>query len=114
MTFLLVVAAALLALSGGLKLRSTLQIGLGVAPLGFLELVFALLLATMIVPNVLTGTRIERWSVPVAIVVMIASSVDHWFRLRAYHRRRAETEGGRLASYVRYLADQPGAKREDP
>lgn len=113
MTFLLFVTAAMLALSGGLKLRSTSRIGLGLAPLALLEMLAAILLGAMILPNALTGTPIERWSVPGAILVLIGSSVDHWYRLRAYHRRRAESEGGRLASYVRYLADQPEAEQED-
>ena len=105
MTFLLFVTAAFVAVSGGLKLRSTARMGLGYSPLALLEMLVAGALALMVLPNPLSGTAVERWAVPVAIVVLVVSSVEHAFRLRAYRRSRAETEGGRLATYVRYLSD---------
>lgn len=108
MTFLLFVTAALVAVSGGLKLRSTSRVGLGVRPLALLELLSALILAGLILPSPLSGSALVRWSVPVAILLLVVSSVDHALRLRAYHRSRAESEGGRLATYVKYLSELPG------
>ncbi len=105
MTFLLFVTAALVAVSAGLKLRSTARVGLGLAPLALLEMAMAVALGVLVLPSPLSGTAVERWSVPVAIVVLVVSSVDHAFRLRRYRRARAESEGGRLATYVRYLSE---------
>ncbi|NNF13661.1 MAG: hypothetical protein HKN72_10570 [Gemmatimonadetes bacterium] len=107
MTFLLFVTAALVAVSGGLKLRSTSRVGLGVRPLAFLELVSALGLAALILPNPLSGTAVVRWAVPAAILLLVVSSVDHALRLRAYRKARADSEGGRLATYVKYLSELP-------
>lgn len=106
MTFLLFITAALVAISGGLKLRSTSRVGLGLAPLAVLEMVAALGLAALVLPSRWSGTTVERWSVPVAIVILIASSIDHAIRLRSHRRARAETEAGRLVNYVRYLSDE--------
>lgn len=114
MTFLLFVTAALVAVSGGLKLRSTSRVGLGFSPLALLEMVIALGLALLVVPSPLTGTAVERWAVPVAILVLVVSSVEHAFRLRDYRRARAETEGGRLATYVKYLSEVDRGSDDDP
>jgi hypothetical protein len=108
-TFLLFVTAALVAVSGGLKLRSTSRVGLGFAPLALFEMVVALALALLILPSPLTGTLVERWAVSVAILVVIVSSVDHGLRLRQYRMARAESEGGRLATYIKYLSDMDEA-----
>lgn len=117
MTFLLFVTAALVAVSGGLKLRSTNRVGLGFAPLALLEMAVAMGLALTILPSPLTGTTVERWSVPVAILIVIVSSIDHFVRLRRYRKARAESEGGRLATYVKYLSemddDEDGAGPAD-
>lgn len=108
MIFLLFVTAALVAVSGGLKLRSTSRVGLGLAPLAILEMVAALCLALLVLPSPLSGTAVERWSVPAAISILIVSSIDHAVRLRAHRRARSETEGGRLATYVKYLSELDG------
>jgi len=105
MTFLLFVTAGLVAVSAGLKLRSTMRIGLGMSPLALVELAGGLALAALILPSPLSGTVVVRWSVPIAILVLIVSSVDHALRLRAYRRARKESEGGRLATYVKYLSE---------
>lgn len=105
MTFLLFVTAALVAVSGGLKLRSTSRVGLGVRPLALLEMVAAVVLATLILPSPLSGTVVVRWAVPAAILLLVLSSVDHAARLRAYRKARADSEGGRLATYVKYLSE---------
>lgn len=107
MTFLLFVTAALVAVSGGLKIRSTARVGLGISPLALLEMVLAVGLAVMILPSPLSGSTLERWAVPLAIGVLVVSSVEHAFRLRAYRKARAESEGGRLATYVKYLSELP-------
>lgn len=113
MTFLLFVTAALVAVSGGLKLRSTNRVGLGFAPLALLEMVVAMGLALMILPSPVTGTAVVRWSVPMAIVIVIVSSIDHFLRLRRYRKARADSEGGRLATYVRYLSEMDDGEAAD-
>lgn len=106
MTFLLFVTAVFVAASSGLKLRSTSRVGLGLRPLALLELAAALGLAALVVPGPLSGTSVARWAVPAAILLLVVSSVDHAVRLRAYRRARAQSEGGRLAAYVKYLSVQ--------
>lgn len=107
MTFLLFVSAALVAVSGGLKLRSTSRVGLGMRPLALVELVSALVLAALILPSHFSGTAMVRWAVPAAILLLVVSSVDHALQLREYRHARAESEGGRLATYVKYLSELP-------
>ena len=114
MTFLLFVTAAFIAVSGGLKLRSTARAGLGYSPLAVLEMATALGLALLVLPGPLTGTEVERWAVPVGVVILVVSSVEHALRLRAYRRSRAETEGGRLATYVKYLSEVDRGSDDDP
>lgn len=105
MTFLLFLTAALVALSAGLKLRSTSRVGLGLAPLAMLEMATAMGLAVLVLPSPLSGTAVERWAVPVAVAILVVASIDHALRLRAYRSARAESEGGRLATYVKYLSE---------
>ncbi|MDH3270194.1 MAG: hypothetical protein OEN56_02605 [Gemmatimonadota bacterium] len=117
MTFLLFVTAAIVALSGGLKLRSTGRVGLGYAPLALLEMVAAVALALMILPGPFSGTPLERWAVPMAFLLLVTSSIDHALRLRTYRRARADTEGGRLATYVKFLSEMetpPDANESGP
>lgn len=107
MTFLLFFTAGLVAASSVLKLRSTSRVGLGLRPLAILELVAALGLAALGLPGSLSGSPLARWAVPVAILLLVVSSVDHALRLRAWRLARAESEGGRLAAYVKYLSEAP-------
>lgn len=113
MTFLLFVTAGLVAISGGLKLRSTSRVGLGMSPLALLEMVAAVMLAALILPGPLSGTAVVRWAVPAAVLLLVVSSVEHAMRLRAYRRTRAESEGGRLATYVKYLSELPDAHGDE-
>ena len=75
------------------------------------EVALVRLLAALILPSPMSGTALVRWSVPAAILLLVVSSVDHAVRLRAYRQARAESEGGRLATYVKYLSELP--KEED-
>jgi len=102
MPILLFTAAALLAVSGALKLRSTARIGLGPAPLALAEMAAALGLAFLALPNPFFGTAFARWSVPAAILLLVGSSIDHAVRLRELRRRRAESEERRLATFIEY------------
>jgi hypothetical protein len=101
MTVLLILTSAMLAVSGAVKLRTTSRVGLGLAPLALLEIAVAVLLTISAVPGA-PGARQVRWLVPTAVALLLTSSVQHGLRLGAYRSRRSETEGGRLASYVRY------------
>ena len=107
MTFLLLVTAAFVAMSVGVKLRSTSRLGLGMRPLALLELVAALGLAALVLPSSPSGTTVVRWAVPAAILLVVVSSVDHALRLGARRRARADSEGGRLATYLKYLSELP-------
>lgn len=104
MSILLFITAAMLAVSGAVKLRATSRIGMGLAPLALLEMAMAVALGFLALPGPLTGSALLRWSVPVALLLLVGSSVDHAMRLRAQRRRRAESEERRLASFVKYLS----------
>jgi predicted RND superfamily exporter protein len=94
----------MLAASGGVKLRATSRIGLGLAPLALSEMAVAVALGVLALPGPLLGGAPVRWSVPAAVLLLIGSSIDHAVRLRAYRRRRAESEERRLASFVKHLS----------
>jgi hypothetical protein len=104
MAILLFTTAAMLAVSGAVKLRATSRIGMGLAPLALLEMAVALALGFLALPGPLSGSALLRWSVPLALLLLVGSSVDHAVRLRALRRRRTESEQRRLASFVKYLS----------
>lgn len=104
MSMLLFATAAMLAASGGIKLRTTSRSGLGLAPLALSEMAVAVALGALALPGPLLGGVVVRWSVPAAVLLLIGSSIDHALRLRAYRRRRAESEERRLASFVKHLS----------
>jgi len=101
MTFLLILTSFLLAVSGALKIRSTTRVGLGVTLGPVIELAVALALGLLSL-GVGAGSPLVRWAVPAAVLVLIGSSARHAVRLSAHRRQREESEGGRLASYLRY------------
>jgi hypothetical protein len=99
MTALIVITGVLLLASGAIKLRAGERVGMGLQPLPLAELVFALI--------VFASVRTERaglWLVPGGILLVLASSALFLSRMRAFQRRRAETEAGRLATYLKYFA----------
>lgn len=100
MTLLAFFLASLLVTSSVVKMRSGQRIGLGVLPGTVLELLGALGVAVV---GVTTG-RLPGWAVAGALVLFLLSSAHHVGRVRAIRRRRQESEGGRLAAYVRYLS----------
>jgi hypothetical protein len=104
MSVLLFLTAAMLAVSGAVKLRATSRIGMGLAPLALLEMAVAVALAFLGLPSPLSGSAFVRWSVPAALLLLVGSSVDHGVRLREHRRRRAESEERRLQSFVKYLS----------
>lgn len=105
MTFLAFLLAALLVTSSVVKIRSGQRVGLGLLPGTLLELAGALALAG---GAVATGS-LPGWAVALALVLFFASSVHHVGRLRDLRRRREESEGGRLAAYVKYLSASDGS-----
>lgn len=104
MPVLLFLAAAMLAVSGAMKLRATSRMGTGLAPLALLEMVVAVAIAFLALPGPLAGTPILRWSVPAAVLLLVGSSVDHALRLREHRRRRAASEERRLRSFLQHLS----------
>lgn len=106
MTVLLFLTAAMLAVSGAVKLKATARAGLGLAPLALLEMAAAVGLAILALPGMPAET-LSRWSVPAAVLLLLGSSVSHAIRQRTHRRRRAETEGGRLANYLKHISGPP-------
>lgn len=110
MALLLFLTSAMLAVSGAVKLRSTARRGSGPSLLALGEIIVAAALAWLALPGV-SGAALPRWVVPAAVLLLLGSSVHHGLRLGAYRRRRAESEGGRLVNYVRYISGADGGSR---
>jgi hypothetical protein len=102
-SLLLFLTSALLAVSGATKLRSASRAGLGVPVLALAEMVWALALALAALPGASTPAT-SRWGIPIGVTLVLVSSARYTLRLRAERRRRADSEGGRLATYVKFLS----------
>lgn len=98
------IAAVTLVASSFMKLRATTKLGQGMAPLTLLEMVAALLLTLLMIPGPFTGTAVARWSVPVGMLLLVVSTLDHSARLGRHRKLRADTEAGRLERYVKYMS----------
>jgi drug/metabolite transporter superfamily protein YnfA len=110
MSLLLLLTSAMLAVSGAVKLRSAARRGSGLSLLALGEMLVAVALAWLALPGV-SGAPFTRWAVPGAVLLLLGSSAHHGLRLGAYRRRRAESEGGRLVNYVRYISGTGGGSR---
>ena len=75
---------------------------MGLSPWVLVEVSAALALLGVLLSGSLVGTAFARWSVALAIMVMLAATLDHGRRLKQRRHRRALTEGGRPAAYVQY------------
>jgi len=84
-----------------LKARATMRLGMGLSPLVMLEALMALALLGMLMPGLPRSPIPARWSTSIALLLLLASTVDHARRLAARRRRRALSEGGRLSAYLR-------------
>jgi hypothetical protein len=98
------ITAILLVVSGGMKLRSSRRLGLGIGLMPVVELVFGLLIGMAGLAAAVGSFPLPRWSIPVAVLLVLVSTGHHASRLSERRRSRAETEGGRLASHVRYFS----------
>lgn len=96
--------AILLFVSGGLKVRSSRRIGLGIGPLPLAEIVVGLFIGMGGMAAAASGVALPRWSLPVAILLVLVSTAHHASRLGAHRKRRAETEGGRLQTHLQYFS----------
>jgi len=98
--------AMIFATSALVKIRSGRRVGIGIGVGVMLELGVAVVVAAT---PVLTG-RLPLSLVVGAVAVSGVGSGLHITRLRALRQARADTEGGRLAAYVKYLSgpDQEG------
>lgn len=115
MTPLVLVAATFLGGSAFFKARATLRLGMGISVFVVLEAAAALGLVVVGLPGPFSGSAIARWSVPLAVLLLLVSTIDHGRRLKAVRDRRASTEGGRLAAFVKYQSGSTGeADREPP
>lgn len=103
MAALLLLTGALVALSGGIKLRAAHRVGLGAQPLSLLELFVGLALAVLAMAGP-AAAGAARLMVPMGLVLVVASSLLFSARHREARRRRALTEGKRLEAYVKYLS----------
>ena len=88
--------------SAWFKAWTTTRLGMGLSPWVIMEVVTALALLSMLFPGSFVGDTFARWSVALAIMVMLAAMLDHGCRLKKRRHHRALTEGGRLAAYVQY------------
>ncbi len=104
MTALAFLMAALLALSGALKARSGLRVGIGILPGVLLELVVAIGFAA--VP--LVGRTPPLWVFVLGTALLVGSSLHYATVIRRLARSRESSEGGRLAAYVKYLSEPNG------
>ncbi|MDA0329906.1 MAG: hypothetical protein O2958_12975 [Gemmatimonadetes bacterium] len=98
---LLFLTGAMLAVSGGVKLKAMSKAGLGLAPLALLEMIAAVALAGSSVSDTFAVPGM-RWAVPLGVLLLLVSSVSHALRLKQHRQRRAETEGGRLQNFLKY------------
>ena len=109
MTPLLILTAILLAVSGAFKLRAAARAELGLHSFSLLELVAAV--ALMVLTMAASLSAEQGFGAVVAAVVLIVVSSWHLGKSLGRRRRlRGLTEGRRLETYVKYMADIP----EDP
>lgn len=104
MGLLATITAALLVFSGGMKLRSSRRLGLGIGLLPIAELLVGLLIGMAGLAAAVGGFALPRLSLAAAVLLVLVSTGHHASRLSERRRSRAETEGGRLASHVRYFS----------
>jgi hypothetical protein len=109
MTFAGFLIAVILATSALMKVRLDRRTGTGTSPATLLELVAAPVVAAA---PMVTGTLPVNLVV-LAFVVSITASLLQVRRYGAIRMRREETEGGRLAAYVRYLSAAEGDQMND-
>ncbi len=96
--------AVLLFMSGGLKIRSARRVGLGIGLLPLAEVAVGLLVGLAGMAVAASGATLPRWSLPVAILLLLGSTAHHGSRLAERRRQRAETEGGRLRTHLEYFS----------
>ncbi len=104
MILALALGAALLLVSGLVKIRTAARAELGVHLPSLVEVVAGLALPAVGVVG--TGPGAGLTALGAALVLLIASSLHLAARLRRRSRYLERTEGRRLESYVRYLSDQ--------
>jgi hypothetical protein len=88
----------LLASSGLIKIRSGSRTGLGISPLALIELVAAVVTAGLAISG--GGAPPVVWSIPAALLLVVASSASHVRRLSAHRREREARLGASLATFV--------------
>lgn len=103
MAIITVVTALLLLLSGGLKVRSGMRVGVGFSPLAAVEVVAGLAFLVAAMPGLLQG-GLPRWALPIGVVLVFGSTAEHMLRLRRRRRFREESEAGRLQAYLQVNA----------
>jgi hypothetical protein len=104
MSLLSFLAAVLLVMSGALKIRSGRRFGVGFSPLAVVEIIAGVALAVLSARGALGAEGLPRWSVPAGVVLVLVSTTVHALKLRAERLQLAESEGGRLVAYVKYLS----------
>jgi hypothetical protein len=112
MTALLFMTGVLLLVSGGVKVRSGLRAGMGVQPLTYLELLASVLWCFAAGAGLGTSPA-GIWFVPAGVLLVLASSVLSSMRMTEYRRRRVESEGSRLESYVKHLSGTADSSESD-
>ena len=101
-------AALLLLVSGGMKVRSGMRVGVGFSPLALVEVVAGFLFLAGALPGALAAV-FPRWALPLGIVLIFASTGEHWLRLKRGREFRERSEAGRLRAFLKVNAspDEP-------
>lgn len=95
--------AILLALSGAVKARASVRLGLGTSVPSLLELFAAVLLAGMAMgPG--AGSGLGVWLAALAVALLVGSSLRHARVVKGRRLRREASEGRRLEAFVQ-MAD---------
>jgi len=98
---LLVLASLLLLVSGLVKMKAAARVDLGLPLLALVELLAGV--AIIGVAFMQSFTARQGLAVVVgAVVLVVVSSVQVGLAIQRRHRRLADSEGARLANYVRY------------
>lgn len=110
-TPLVVLATALLLVSGLVKLRGAERVGLGLPVLPLVEVGtgVALLAVTVVRP---LGPGWGLGAVVASVVLVLGSSIQVGIAMRRRRHARELSEGARLRAYIQYLS--PSVEPEEP
>ncbi len=92
--------AVLLVLSGAVKARASVRLGLGTPIFSLLELLVAVILAGLAM-GATAGSAAGVWLAAAGVALLLGSSVHHAGVVRDRRRRREASEARRLEAFLR-------------